>query len=321
GVKNFVEIESFFAVVKISVLVLFIIFGVLFVLGVVSPIGVISGSSVISFSTMNWFPKGFKGLWSSMIFALFPFAGVAVVGAAAKELKHKESIPKAINILNLALVFLYVTSLLIILKMVDWQQIKVSESPFISALSAFNNPYISSIFTIVIISAAFSTFVGALFAITNVVLSLAMEHEAPTILMKKNKKGVNVIALLLGASGLLITIVLSLVLPKNLYEYLTTAAGVLLIGNWIVILSSQIKNRKSYSPLQNPKDKIFTMYLAPYSSYTGIVLIIFTLLGVTFTPNQRIGLFISLGIVAIISFTYILVKPTIKSNKISQVNT
>ncbi|MBK5247358.1 MAG: amino acid permease, partial [Peptostreptococcaceae bacterium] len=276
GVKDFGEIESFFAIVKITVLVLFIIFGVIFVLGFVSPMEVTSGSSVISFSTMVWFPKGFKGLWSAMIFALFPFAGVAVVGAAAKELKHKESIPKAINTLNLALVFLYVTSLLIIFKMVGWQQIKTSESPFISALSTFHYPYVSSIFNIVIISAAFSTFVGALFAITNIVLSLAKDHEAPKILLKKNKKGVNVIALLLGASGLLITILLSLILPENLYEYLTTAAGVLLIGNWIVILASHIKNRKWYSPVQNPKGKEFTMYLAPYSSYAGIVLVILT---------------------------------------------
>ncbi|MBK5200656.1 MAG: amino acid permease [Spirochaetaceae bacterium] len=317
GVKDFGEIESFFAIVKTSILVLFIIFGVLFVLGIVLPLKVTSETPVISFSTMDWFPKGFKGLWSAMIFALFPYAGVAVVGAAAKELKHKESISRAINTLNLALVFLYVTSLLIILKMVDWQQITESESPFITALSEFNFPYISSIFNIVIISAAFSTFVGALFAITNVLLSLAKDHEAPKILMNKNKKGVNVIALLFGASGLLITILLSLFLPENLYEYLTTAAGALLIGNWIIILSSQIKNRKSYPSLKNPKGKKFKMYLAPYSSYMGIVLVILTLIGVTFNRNQRIGLFISLGIVSIISITYVILRPKIKINKIS----
>ena len=62
--------------------------------------------------------------------------------------------------------------------------------------------------------------------------------------MRKNKRGVNVIALLIGTSGLVVTIILSFVLPDTLYEYLTTSAGVLLIVNWIIILASQIKNRK-----------------------------------------------------------------------------
>lgn len=313
GVKDFGKIESFFAIIKITTLVLFIIFGVLFIFGFVAPKGVAVSTPVISLSTLNWFPKGIKGLWSSMIFALFPFAGVAVVGAASRELKKKESIHKAINALNLVLVFLYITSLFMILKMVPWQQIHVSKSPFVTALSTFDLPFINSIFNMVIISAAFSTFVGALFAITNVLLSLAKDHEAPQIVIRKNKRGINVIALLLGTSGLLITILLSLILPDTIYEYLTTAGGVLLIANWIIILAAQIKNRKNYLLHSNAEGKSFKMLFAPYSSYLGIVLIIIALVGAGFNPIQRIGLFVSIGIVAIISLSYIKIRISIKN--------
>jgi L-asparagine transporter-like permease len=314
GVKDFGEIESFFAIVKITALATFIIFGILFILGYLSPQGSVAGGSVISLSTLNWFPKGIKGLWSSMIFALFPYAGVAVVGSASKELKQNESFTKAINALMLALTFLYVTSIVIILKMVYWHQIQVSKSPFITALSAFHIPYIGSIFNIIIVSAAFSTFVGALFAITNVLLSLAKDHEAPKIAMKKNKRGVNVIALLIGTSGLLVTIILSFVLPDTIYEYLTTSAGVLLIINWIIILASQIKNRKYYSIKSTSDGKQFKMLVAPYSSYLGILLIVLTLIGVTFNPTHRIGLFVSIGIVVIISIASIKAKSSKKAN-------
>ncbi|MGV8979872.1 amino acid permease [Clostridium sp.] len=314
GVKDFGEIESLFAIVKITAIASFIIFGILFILGYASPKGSVPGASVISLSALNWFPKGIKGLWSSMIFALFPFAGVAVVGAASKELKQKESITKAINTLMLALMFLYITSIVMILKMVNWQQIQASKSPFITALSAFHVPYIGSIFNIIIVSAAFSTFVGALFAITNVLISLAKDHEAPKIAMRKNKRGVNVIALLIGTSGLVVTIILSFVLPDTLYEYLTTSAGVLLIVNWIIILASQIKNRKTYFK-SNSKGKKFKMLFAPYSSYLGILLIILTLIGVTFNPTHRIGLFVSIGIIAIISLASTTV--SIRNKKLS----
>ena len=43
------------------------------------------------------------------------------------------------------------------------------------------------------------------------------------------------------------------------------------------------------------------MLFAPYSSYLGILLIILTLIGVTFNPTHRIGLLVSMGIIAIIS--------------------
>ncbi len=308
GVKDFGDIESFFAIVKIAALVLFIVFGILFILGYAPSKGSATGVSVISLATINWFPEGIKGLWSAIIFALFPYAGVAVVGAASKELKPSESFTKAINALMLALAFLYVTAVVMILKMVDWQQIEVSKSPFISALSQFNLPYLGSIFNAIIVSAAFSTFVGALFAITNVLLSLAKDNEAPKMVLKKNKRGVNVSALLIGTSGLLVTIILSFILPDTVYEYLTTSAGVLLISNWIIILSAQIKNRKSYLFKGNIEGKHFKMFCAPYSSYLGILLIILALIGVANKPIQRMGLFVSIGIVAIISVVAFKVK-------------
>ena len=127
------------------------------------------------------------------------------------------------------------------------------------------------------------------------------DHEAPKIALKRNKRDVNVIALLIGTSGLLLTILLSFVLPDTIYEYLTTSAGVLLISNWIIILASQIKNRKYYSIKSTTEGKQFKMLFAPYSSYLGILLIILTLIGVTFNPTHRIGLLVSIGIIAIIS--------------------
>ncbi|MCJ7691189.1 MAG: hypothetical protein MUO60_18005, partial [Clostridiaceae bacterium] len=117
------------------------------------------------------------------------------------------------------------------------------------------------------------------------------------------------------------TILLSLVLPATIYEYLTTAAGVLLIGNWIIILAAQIKIRKNY-PVHgnlkgNIKSKGFKMLCAPYSSYLGILLIILALIGATINPNQRLGLIVSIIIVSIIAISYLIVNPIIKRNRMN----
>ncbi|XYJ22950.1 hypothetical protein ACSE3M_12540 [Bacillus velezensis] len=39
-------------------------------------------------------------------------------------------------------------------------------------------------------------------------------------------------------AGLIVSIILSLVLPKNIYEHMTTAAGLMLLYTWLFILFS-----------------------------------------------------------------------------------
>jgi L-asparagine transporter-like permease len=122
--------------------------------------------------------------------------------------------------------------------MVSWSIISEEESPFVTALSQFQLPLLGSIFTIILITAAFSTMVGALFSITKVLVSLSHAGDAPTALDHHTKKGVAIRALGVNAIALSLMIVVSYVLPDKVYEYLTTAAGIMLILNWIVILAS-----------------------------------------------------------------------------------
>ncbi|MBT2655526.1 amino acid permease [Bacillus sp. ISL-18] len=300
GMRNFGKIETLFAVVKISTLVIFILFGLLLLFGVIS-----AGTTRIHpgtvFHMTSLFPHGFTGWWSSLIFALFSFGGIAVIGVTSNELKHKKDVSKSGIVLIITLLCLYVLSLFMVVSMVSWTKIDEGESPFVTALSNFPIPYLGTIFNIIIISAAFSTMVGSLFSITKVMVSLSNDGEAPKTFSKTTKKGVPLHALLLGFLGLAAAIIVSLFLPSTVYEYLTTAAGVTLILNWCIILASQIKYRKTY--LDQSKVS-FKMSGSPFTSYSGIVLIVFVLCGGLFRPNERYGLFISLGIILIIFLAY-----------------
>jgi L-asparagine transporter-like permease len=85
GVNNFSTLESLFAVVKLATLIGFIGFGLLFLFGIVTPAS--AGQTEASF--IPFFPNGLMGTWSAMIFVLFSFGGIAVVGLMSTELKHK----------------------------------------------------------------------------------------------------------------------------------------------------------------------------------------------------------------------------------------
>jgi L-asparagine transporter-like permease len=86
--------------------------------------------------------------------------------------------------------------------------------------------------------------------------------------------------------------VTALVMPGKIYEYITTAAGLMLLYNWIFILAS---SRKILD--LKTKDKI---------KYTvGTIFILLAISGTLFHETSRPGFFISLafvGLIGIIAF-------------------
>jgi L-asparagine transporter-like permease len=300
GAKNFGKIESTFAMIKLSTLVVFVLFGIILVMHFISPHNV----TLEGFNGFNpFFSTGINGMWSALIFAFFSFGGIEVIGIASSELKHKSDVPKAGIGMLITLVSVYILSIFFILYMVSWTRINEEQSPFVLALNLFDIPYIGSVFNLIIISAAFSTMVGALFSVTNIMVSLADDGDAPKTFGKKNQKGTAYKALFVTGLALALSLILSFILPGKIYEYITTAAGVLMILNWVTILSSQIKLRRAATQ----KSKTFKMPGSPYTSLLGIGLILIAVSGGMFHSTQRMGVLISLGLIGVIFLSYHLI--------------
>ncbi|PEC47718.1 amino acid permease [Bacillus sp. AFS077874] len=296
GVKNFGKIESIFAIIKLSTLVIFILFGILLIAQIITP----ETNSVKGLNSIHPFlATGMKGMWSALIFVFFSFGGIEIIGIASSELKNREEIPKAGIGMLIALVAVYISSIFFVLMMVPWSKINASKSPFVSALSVFHFPYIDSFINLIIISAALSTMVGSLFSVTNIMVSLAEDGEAPRRIANRDKRGTALKALFLTGFAVAISLILSFILPGKIYEYITTAAGVMMILNWTTILSSQIKLRKE----RNHNDH-FKMFGYPFTSYLGILLILVGVSGGLVHATQRMGVFISLGLILIIFLSY-----------------
>lgn len=293
GVRNFSQVESTFAIVKLAILVGFIVFGALFVFGAIHPATTAAAATA---GVHPWFPHGFKGLWSAMVIIFFSFGGIEVVGVTASELRRKEDIMKSGTALLLSLVLIYVLALYLVLRMADWHGLSEATSPFVTALSAFSIPYLDSLFNLVIISAAFSTMVGALFSISRIVVSLAEDGDAPRGLAALNRRGVAWKSLLLTAAALAVSIGCSYVLPNTMYEYVTTAAGVMLILNWILILAAYLKLHASQHPAHKPRRTI----VHPYAAYVAIGFILVALSGALLHRNERIGLCLSAALIVIV---------------------
>lgn len=280
GTSGINKLENVFALIKISAILMFIVIAVLAVTGA------IDGTRDPQLPT-EYFPKGMIGLWSALIFAFYAFGGIEVMGLMATQLKDKNDAPKAGKVMLLLLTIIYLGSIGLAVMLVSWNVFTGEESTFVVALDNYNIPLVADIFNGALIIGGFSTMVAALYGVTSILVNLSEDGDAPKVFSKKGKLKVPLPAFILTSSGLLASIIFSLLMPDSIYEYITTGAGLMLLYNWLFILLSA--NR-----LLKPG------FVGKMKYYLGVLFILLAVSGTLFSKEIRPGFFISLGFVLII---------------------
>ncbi|MED4036700.1 amino acid permease [Niallia taxi] len=286
GTDGFDKVENYLAVIKTAAIIMFII------LGAAALFGWIHGGDHPMQTPKSFdafFPKGFQGFWTSLIYAFYAYGGIEVIGLMAMQLKDKKDAPKAGTNMLIILLIIYCLSLAIAVLLVPLDKFNEKESPFVTALAGYPLSFFPHVFNGAIIIAGFSTMTASLFGVTNLLVTLAKSKDAPAIFEKKLKKfhQLPLPSLILGAVGLFASVLAALLLPGKIFEYITTAAGILLLYNWAFILFSSFKVLK---PSGWDKTK----------AIIGIALIVAAVSGTVMEKGIRIGFFVSLACVALI---------------------
>ncbi|WP_191565408.1 amino acid permease [Metabacillus idriensis] len=300
GTKGFDKVEDILAILKFAAIIMFIILAAAAIFGFLNAAKKPEVSSVIS----ELFTDGFKGFWASLIYAFYAYGGIEVIGIMAMQLKNKEDAPKAGKVMLVCLTSVYVLSLALAVILVSVDSFDDKESPFVTALSGYNLPFFPHVFNGAIIIAGFSTMTASLFGVTNLLVTLAEDGDAPSLFSKKSKrfKQLPVPSLGLAALGLVASIITALLLPGKIYEYITTSAGILLLYNWFFIIISSFKN------LQNT---IWNKIL----SIIGLALILAAIGGTLLEKAIRPGFYVSLLFVLIICLVCLRMKKYWKNEK------
>ena len=136
NVGLFGELESWFSMIKVLAIVALILTGaVLLLLGTKVEGRPVSLLNLVSHG--GFFPTGVWGFFMSFQMVVFAFVGVEIVGLTAGETADPEKdIPKAINTLPVRIGLFYVGSMLAIMSVYPWDQIKTSSSPFVQVFGA-----------------------------------------------------------------------------------------------------------------------------------------------------------------------------------------
>ena len=247
NVRNFGEIEFWFALIKIVAIVALIITGVVMLTsGYTSPNGTAASVSHL-WDQGGFFPNGFFGFVAGFQIAVFAFVGIELVGTAAAETENPErNLPKAINSIPVRIVLFYLGSLFVIMTVMPWNQVDPSSSPFVAMFSLAGLGIAAHVVNFVVLTSAASSANSGIYSTSRMIFGLASYALAPKALGKLNHRKVPVNALFFSCIFLLAGVVL-LYAGQSIIEaftIVTTISALLFIFVWSIILASYVQYRR-----------------------------------------------------------------------------
>ncbi|QQE76921.1 amino acid permease [Alicyclobacillus sp. SO9] len=307
GVKNFGKVESIMSVLKIGALAGFIIYLGFFVASrMMGPSA--TGASPVVHPLLGpgggFFPHGFTGLMQSILIVIFAYAGIGVFGTAAAELKNPKGIDKAAWGTVIILAALYILSIGLLLMIEPWNTVSTKASPFVVAWKDVGLHWVASLFNGVVFVSSFSVMTGAVFSAGQILSNLGTTGEAPHFVTKRDRRGVEMWALVFTAACIAVAIGASYLLPSNVYSFLVSASSFFTFFNWFVILWTFLSWR-----IKTDEDNHFLSSLAfgqPISTVVTMLSII-VLTGYALTQHdQRVGFYFCAAVFALLSISYVL---------------
>lgn len=234
----FGEVEFFFALLKIALVVGIVI------MGLVIDLGGVPGQERIGFRYWNnpgpfveYLASGswgsFLGFWAVMTKAVYSFAGVESVSVAAAETKNpRQNIPKACNRVFARVTILYLCSVLIVGMLVPSNDDSLNDSsgtaaqsPFVIAATRAGIKAVPSIINAVVLTSALSASNQSLLSGTRILYGLGLKNQAPKVFLRTTKYGIPYVCVILQ------TLIASL-------AYLSLSNGALTVFYWLLDLTA-----------------------------------------------------------------------------------
>ena len=270
SVTNFGTFEYWFAFIKVTAIVVFIILGAANIFGFagLAP----SGFHNLTGLPGGFMPHGFSGVWMAVIVAVFSFYGIEVIAVTSGEAHDPEkAIPSALRTMALRLFLFYVLALAIMVTFIPWTDTGaklVTQSPFVRIFAHTGIAHAAGIMNFVVLSAALSSMNANIYLCSRTLFSLSRGNYAPSLFGRLGKSGTPVAATLLSGGGIMMTAMISMFTPLA-YNYLL---GVALFGGisvWMFILVTHFKFRQHHRGVDLP----VRMPFFPVMQIAGLVLL------------------------------------------------
>ncbi len=289
-VKAFGELEFWLSIIKLTLIIGFTMFAIGIFFGWIgntssSPIG-----DRYFLKEGGLFPNGITILFVNMVILLSNFQGSEIIGLSAAESENpKKNIPLALKSITYRIVGLYLIPTFLIALIFPWQSSSLTGSVFAIALNQYGFVKIGKIFGFLIIAGALSSANSGLYATIRSIHALSVKGIAPKFLKKINHQGIPINSTFFTLFGMWSVLIFSFFFREhNLYANLLAISGFTGSICWISICLSQLNfRRKMKEELIEKSKKFFQVPFFPMFTYLAIILQVFCLLVVLWTPSLR----------------------------------
>ncbi|WP_435953446.1 phenylalanine transporter [Dryocola sp. BD626] len=285
NVRLYGEMEFWFALIKVLAIVGMIGFGVwLLASG--------NGGERASIENLwqygGFLATGWHGLILSLAVIMFSFGGLELIGITAAEASSPQTtIPKAVNQVVYRILLFYIGSLVVLLSLYPWVEIKSSSSPFVMIFHELDSNIVASALNFVILVASLSVYNSGVYSNSRMLFGLSIQRNAPAFLAKVNRGGVPVNSLILSGAITSLVVLLNYVLPHDAFGLLMALVVATLLLNWIMISMAHLKFRAAMR--REGKDTQFKALLYPLGNYLCIAFMLMILALMCSIPDMRVS--------------------------------
>nr|WP_174270562.1 phenylalanine transporter [Shimwellia blattae] len=285
NVRMYGETEFWFALIKVIAILGMIAFGIWLL---VSGQGGARAGIGNLWEYGGFLAMGWKGLVMSLAVIMFSFGGLELIGITAAEARDPHiSIPKATNQVVYRILLFYIGSLVVLLALYPWVDIRSDSSPFVMIFHELDSNLVASVLNIVILVASLSVYNSGVYSNSRMLFGLSRQGNAPQFLTRISRRGVPVNSLALSAVITSLVILINYLMPQKAFGMLMALVVATLLLNWIMICIAHLKFKAGMRRLG--RDTRFKALWYPFGNYLCLAFLCMILVLMLIMPDTRVS--------------------------------
>lgn len=264
NVRLYGEFEFWFSIIKVIAIIAMIAFGSYLLFSG-------NGGEEARLSNLwalegGFMPHGLSGFSMAMVFIMFSFGGLELIGIAAAETDDPaHTIPKATNQVIYRILIFYIGALAVLLSLMPWMKMTKEITPFVMVFQSLDQNFIAHVLNAIVLTAALSVYNSGVYSNSRMLFGLATQGNAPKFFMNITDKGVPVNAVLFSALITGSCVAINYFMPEDAFKFLMALVVSALVLNWFMISYAHLKFR--YAKIKEGTQPQFKAFWFPVGNY------------------------------------------------------
>ena len=281
--RSYGEFEFWFASIKVAAIVVFIALAAAFACGLTSR----SGPTFANLTAYGGFvPKGWMSVLAGAVTVYFSLTGAEITTIAAAESQEgARAVARMSSSVIVRILTFYVGSVLLIVTVVPWVQVRAGESPFALALSTMQFTSARWFMEAIILTAVLSCLNSAFYVCSRVLFVLAEHGDAPQWLVQVNARRVPTRSVWIGSLAGVLGILAAITSSQTVFAFLVNASGALMVFVYMIVAAAHFRLRREREARGAPAPAV-SMWLFPWANYLAIAGMGAVLVAMALTPGE-----------------------------------